>query len=188
MTTYTTRPQDPQDFDAAPEDAHRRTSPVLLAALGVALVALAVWWSTQRDTDTVADTAMPVVVETAPAPATPAVQDAQRDARVAATTRAERARPVLADRAPRPLANNPLPEYPRSTLRSGAEGTVVLSIQVDASGAPVDVQVVKRSGDRDRNFDRAAMEAVRNWRFEPAIRDGKAVSSTVQLPVDFRRG
>lgn len=188
MTTYTTRPQDPQnlELDAAPQDAQRRTSPVLVGALAVALVALGVWWATQRDAGI--DTAAPAtsVVETAPAPATPVVE-APRDARVATAPRSERARPVIADRAPRPLANNPMPEYPR-TLRGGAEGSVVLSIQVDASGAPVDVQVVQRSGDRDRNFDRAAIEAVRQWRFEPAIRDGKAVSSTVRLPVDFRRG
>ena len=81
-----------------------------------------------------------------------------------------------------------MPEYPRTSLRSGAEGMVLLNIQVDASGTPVDVEVVQRSGVRDRNLDRAAIDAVRQWRFEPAIRGGKAVSSTVQLPVDFRRG
>lgn len=187
MTTYSTRPQDPHNLDAGPQERHR-TSPVLLGALAVALVALAVWWSTQRDSRT--DTATPVAVETAPAPAAPAVvrETQPAGARAPAATRSERARPVPADRAPRPLADNPMPEYPRSTLRNSAEGSVTLAIQVDASGMPVDVQVVQRSGDRDRAFDRAAIEAVRNWRFEPAIRNGKAVSSTVQLPVDFRRG
>ena len=64
----------------------------------------------------------------------------------------------------------------------------MLRIDVDARGVPTDVQVVERSGDRDRAFDRAAIEAARQWRFQPATRNGEPVAATVQLPVEFRRG
>src|SRR5690606_23083007 len=92
------------------------------------------------------------------------------------------------DRAPRPLAGNPVPRYPRAALRNGSEGDVLLSILIGVDGRPMDVQVIGRSGSQDPAFDRAAIEAARRWRFEPAMRGGEAVPSTVHLPVEFRRG
>ena len=56
--------------------------------------------------------------------------------------------------------------------------------EVDAQGNPVDVRVVERSGERD--LDRAAVNAVRQWRFEPAMRNGKAIATSVKVPVDFK--
>ncbi|TXI29325.1 MAG: energy transducer TonB, partial [Ottowia sp.] len=53
-----------------------------------------------------------------------------------------------------------------------------------AQGNPVDVRVVERSGERD--LDRAAVNAVRQWRFEPAMRNGKAIATSVKVPVDFK--
>ncbi|MGW8127302.1 MAG: hypothetical protein ACWGG5_02485 [Stenotrophomonas sp.] len=32
------------------------------------------------------------------------------------------------------------------------------------------------------------MDTLRGWRFEPALRDGRAVASVVRVPVDFRTG
>ena len=63
-------------------------------------------------------------------------------------------------------------------------GTVVVLAEVDAQGNPVDVRVVERSGERD--LDRAAVNAVRQWRFEPAMRNGKAIATSVKVPVDFK--
>ena len=65
-------------------------------------------------------------------------------------------------------------------MRAGDEGTVLVRAEIDASGKPSNVELAKRS--RSRDLDRAALAAVRNWTFEPAIRDGKAVASTVQVP------
>ena len=56
--------------------------------------------------------------------------------------------------------------------------------EVNAQGNPVDVRVVERSGERD--LDRAAVNAVRQWRFEPAMRNGKAIATSVKVPVDFK--
>ena len=191
MTTYINHTRANPDLDqpAENEATRERTSPVLTGALAVALVALGVWWFTQRDAVNV-DNAPPVVNVISPdagVSATDAAKVATR-APVTATRSTERPRPVIADRAPRPLAGNPLPEYPRAALRSGEEGNLLLNIAVDARGVPTDVQVVQRTGTRDRSFDRAAIEAARQWRFDPAMRGGKAVPSSVQLPVEFRRG
>jgi protein TonB len=195
MTTYTTRPHDTPPVENEPRPASERTSPVLLGALAVALVALGAWWFAQRDGGGAIDMGLPVATETVPVPAAaPTVRETRDADRTAGAGRTERdqrdqrADPAVANRDARPLAGNPMPEYPRAALRNGQEGSVLLSIAVDARGVPTDVQVVRRSGSHDRDFDRAAITAARQWRFEPAMRGGKPVPSTVQLPVDFRRG
>ena len=67
------------------------------------------------------------------------------------------------------------------------EGSVSVRIEVDANGVPGDVRVVERSGERSRDLDRAVINAVRDWRFEPAMKDGKPVAGAVVLPVEFKR-
>lgn len=181
MTTYTQHTPHVSGTEPTPPPA-QRTSPVLWAALAVALIAALVWWTRQDRVATAPiDTNAPVATmpaDTTPPPATRAPATGQNR---------ERARPVVADRAPRPLAGNPMPTYPREALRAGNEGSVVVAIAVDSTGVPTDVRVVERSGTRDRSLDRAAVNAARQWRFEPAIRDGKPAAATVQLPVDFRQ-
>lgn len=59
-------------------------------------------------------------------------------------------------------------------------------VEVDANGNATDVQVVERSGERSRDLDRAVTDAVRQWRFEPAMKDGKAVAGAVVVPVEFK--
>ena len=168
-----------------PGQERESTSPVLLGALAMALLAGGITWYAQRDDAATVPVAPTVTLVEPPA----ATATATAPARPSASARtAERSRPVAADRAPQPLAGNPLPEYPRSALRAGEEATVMLRIAVDTHGVPTDVQVVQRSGARDRSFDRAAIDAARQWRSEPAIRDGKAVPAAVQLPVQSRRG
>ncbi|MDH5833660.1 energy transducer TonB [Luteimonas kalidii] len=83
---------------------------------------------------------------------------------------------------PRPLSA-PAPDYPSAALRAGASGDVVLRIEVGADGRPGDVTVIGSS--RNRALDRAAMQAVRRWRFEPAVRDGVAIPATVQQVISF---
>ena len=44
--------------------------------------------------------------------------------------------------------------------------------------------MIRRSG--SRALDRAAVDAVRQWTFEPAVRGGRTVAADVQVPVTFR--
>ncbi|WP_330969007.1 energy transducer TonB, partial [Lysobacter sp. A3-1-A15] len=83
---------------------------------------------------------------------------------------------------PSSRSRNP-PKYPTNELRQGVGGTVVLVISIDAQGNVLDVSVEKSS--RNRNLDRAAMDAARKWRFNPEVRNGVAVASRVRVPVDF---
>lgn len=86
---------------------------------------------------------------------------------------------------PVPLpGQTPAPEYPPAAIREGAEGTVMVRVEVGTDGVPLSVDVQQRSGSRD--LDRAAVDAVRRWRFSPGQRDGQAIVGSVTVPVDFK--
>lgn len=78
----------------------------------------------------------------------------------------------------------PPPRYPRDALTSGAEGTVLLRVLVDIDGRPLEVIVETSSG--HRSLDREAVRHVQQrWRFEPAMRDGRAVQAWGLVPIAF---
>ena len=123
MATYTNHSQhthvDPNPVADQVQARDGRTSPVLMGALAVALVALGVWWYAQRDDVTVDP--QPAVTMVEPQLTTPAATDT-RPAGASGTrdnSGADRARAAIANRAPQPLAGNPVPAYPRSALRAG---------------------------------------------------------------------
>lgn len=189
---------DPLDRDplanpppAPPPEERKGISPVVWILLLIALAALG-WWFYDRSVQTGVDTTAP------PASTEPAIgseQDTAAEAereRAAANEarRAEReaqaARPkpvVPADRELAPLARVE-PEYPPAAFRAGEEGTVLVRVDVDETGKPSNVTLVRRSGSRD--LDRAAQQAVMKWTFTPAMRGGRAVASSAEIPVDFR--
>ncbi len=76
------------------------------------------------------------------------------------------------------------PRYPESARRQGIEGEALLRFQVLATGRVASVSVVRSAGHPD--LDRAAVEAVQAWRFEPARRGKEPVAVWVTLPVRFR--
>lgn len=75
------------------------------------------------------------------------------------------------------------PRYPESARRQGVEGTTLLKIHVSDTGRVEDVLVERSAGHQD--LDLAAMEAVKQWRFEPARRGKQSVAVWVMLPVRF---
>ena len=78
---------------------------------------------------------------------------------------------------------NPPPRYPRAARRRGAQGTVVLSVYVDAQGRAANVWVFESSG--FRVLDNAALEAVKKWGFEPGRKGDRKVAMWVNVPVRF---
>lgn len=91
--------------------------------------------------------------------------------------------PAPGDRAqPQPLST-PAPRYPREALRMGAGGTVRITVTVAADGSVERLELAGSSG--NRHLDRAALEAVRRWRFQPATRNGKPVAAEVSVPIVF---
>ena len=61
--------------------------------------------------------------------------------------------------------------------------TVVCKLVVTAQGLPEDIQVVQSPG---KAFDDSAMEAIRQYRFTPAMRQGKPVAVSIKLETNMR--
>ncbi len=80
-------------------------------------------------------------------------------------------------------AYSPPPRYPADAWQQGIGGRVVLRVQVAADGRVRAASVYRSSG--HRSLDRAALQAVRKWRFEPARRLGVAVPTEVAVPITF---
>lgn len=78
---------------------------------------------------------------------------------------------------------NPPPRYPRPALDRGWEGTVLLQVRVTPLGEVAELKIERTSG--HAVLDRAATEAVRNWRFRPARLGERAIEGTVLVPVAF---
>ena len=79
---------------------------------------------------------------------------------------------------------NPHPKYPKISLRRKEAGTVLLALTVTAEGRAKDVRVLKTSG--YPRLDKAALDAVKDWRFIPAKRLGRPVDADYELPIHFK--
>ncbi len=86
------------------------------------------------------------------------------------------------DRLPR-IIEKVKPQYPEQARRQHKTGVVTLKFLVDAEGRVLTPSVVEASP--PGLFEESALAAVANWRFAPAMRQGKAVSTWLILPVRF---
>jgi periplasmic protein TonB len=77
------------------------------------------------------------------------------------------------------LVYNPDPKPPRT---SDGRTLVVLNIVVGTDGKPHDLRVTSAP---NRDFDEAALEAVRQWTFKPATCDGEPVGVQIAVDVNF---
>lgn len=74
------------------------------------------------------------------------------------------------------------PLYPELARRARIQGTVVLLMTVDDRGVPMQVRAL----DGHPALQEAAMQAARQWRFEPARMDGRPVAASFRLTLNFR--
>ena len=91
---------------------------------------------------------------------------------------------VGSERAATSAPGNPRPEYPRVARSRGHEGRVLIRVSVLGNGRVGSATVAKSSG--HGSLDRAALKAVKRWRFTPALRAGRPVTATLTVPVTFR--
>ncbi|MFC3551827.1 energy transducer TonB [Lysobacter cavernae] len=80
--------------------------------------------------------------------------------------------------------DTPPPAYPPELACDEIGGQVVLLMSIGPDGRPKDVRTAQSS--RVQALDQAAHEAVRHWRFQPATRGGQPVTTTLQVPVNFK--
>lgn len=97
---------------------------------------------------------------------------------------AEPAPPQPAIRAAVAYADVSAPAYPAIARTRGLEGETLLRVLVGTEGQVIKVQLQRGSG--HSILDRAALQAVRGWRFHPAMVDGIAREAWIQVPISFR--
>lgn len=77
----------------------------------------------------------------------------------------------------------PDPEFSEEARKAKYQGTVVLWLVVGPDGRAHDIRVQQSLG---MGLDEKAIEAIRQWRFEPGRKDGVAVAVQVNVEVNFR--
>ncbi|WP_341676946.1 energy transducer TonB [Niveibacterium sp. SC-1] len=73
--------------------------------------------------------------------------------------------------------------YPAISKRMGEQGKVMLRVRVSPEGHAETVDLLTSSG--FPRLDKAAVDAVRKWRFVPAKLGSQTVAATVKVPVNF---
>lgn len=81
------------------------------------------------------------------------------------------------------LAHSVLPKYPVGAPSADAQGTVVLKAVIDENGGVGALRVVEGNA----TLAAAAIEAVKQWRYRPYVRDGKTLPFQTVIIVDFQR-
>ena len=74
------------------------------------------------------------------------------------------------------------PSYPEQALKAGVEGAVILQAWIGKDGSIRDLKLV----DGSLLLGRAAVEAVKQWRYKPYLRNGVAVEAQTYVTVNFR--
>ncbi|MFB3815784.1 MAG: energy transducer TonB [Terriglobales bacterium] len=84
--------------------------------------------------------------------------------------------------APRVL-DAPDPDYSEEARKAKYQGTCILWLIVGPDGRPRDIKIARTLG---MGLDEKAIEAVRRWKFEPAMKDGRPVAVQINVEVNFR--
>ena len=79
--------------------------------------------------------------------------------------------------------NNPRPSYPAISRRMNEQGKVVLRVFIDEQGQPQQLEINKSSG--FERLDKAALEAVKRWKFVPGKRNGVPEGMWNIVPINF---
>jgi len=90
----------------------------------------------------------------------------------------------IVDEIPKVVKRVP-PKYPKAASKRGEQGMVFVRALVKKDGTPIQVAVASGKG-VSPELDRAAVEAVSQWTFEPAKSKGKPVAVWIVIPVKFR--
>jgi len=82
---------------------------------------------------------------------------------------------------PRPIYN-PEPEFSEEARKAKYQGVCTLGLIVGTDGRPSNIRVLSSLG---MGLDERAIDAVKNWKFEPAMKDGHPVRVEIAVEVDF---
>ena len=85
------------------------------------------------------------------------------------------------DRIPQPVYRV-APVYPYEMKQAGVSGSVEVLFVCGADGR---VKRVSIKSSTHREFEDSAIRAIRDWRFEPGMKDGKPVNVRMLIPFNF---
>ncbi|MBU4493882.1 MAG: energy transducer TonB, partial [Acidobacteria bacterium] len=74
------------------------------------------------------------------------------------------------------------PIYPPELRKAGIQGTVILEVTTDEYGVPKNIAVLKSESSE---LNQSAIEAVRQWVYQPMLVDGKPVPVTFTVTVRY---
>ena len=135
---------------------------LILAAAGVLAVAMAgggFWMWSHRDPPPITDSGKDKMPD--PPPTAPGDQE-------------KATQPVLIQQVK--------PDYTPEALKAGIQGSVKLRIGIDEKGQVEEAEVV---GPLDPGLDQKAIEAVKKWKFQPAMMKGKPVAMRSRVELEF---
>jgi len=79
------------------------------------------------------------------------------------------------------------PQYPERALQRGIEGRVLIEFTISKSGSVKDAKVV--AYEPSKIFNKAALKAVKQWKYNPKIVNGKPVEQPgVRIAIPFKLG
>ena len=78
---------------------------------------------------------------------------------------------------------SPEPEFSDQARKAGYEGVCTLKLIVEPDGHTSHIRMTSSLG---MGLDEKAIEAVKRWKFEPALQDGKPVPVEITVEVSFR--
>ena len=76
------------------------------------------------------------------------------------------------------------PRYTPEAIQAKIEGTLMMTAVVRTDGTPGDIEITQ-SLDTEYGLDKQAVAALRQWRFEPGLKDGKPVPVRVTIETRF---
>lgn len=75
------------------------------------------------------------------------------------------------------------PQYTEAARKANVSGTVLVNLRIDEQGNPSNVHVIRGVG---MGLDENAVEAVKQYKFKPALENGKPVMVEINIEIAFR--
>jgi TonB family protein len=77
--------------------------------------------------------------------------------------------------------------YPPLGVRFGIEGTVIVNALVSETGSVIRTSILRKiKATANYGFEQASEDAVKNWKFKPAVKDGVSVKTWMPVGVVFK--
>lgn len=86
------------------------------------------------------------------------------------------------DERPTPISQAK-PQHPLDLRQAGINGEVVVQFLVDSHGSTRNIKIVSST---NVGFNEPTIRAIRTWKFKPGKKNGQAVTTRVQIPINFK--